>query len=382
MLYPPAESNRKHKTDVITWSELPEGMCELNFRAPSSEELCMTAGEAYSRLAIASASAVGPCILVHRYCSEHLLSDSARIEVLIVAFVICGLVCIGFYRPLPRVYGSPSSLGLGVIVGGSAIACFVLLRLLVDWNTFRLATGGLLLLAVPTSLFAADQMTGHMIQWLSADHELCRNTMVACRNAWRGRFMTDHVNQLSRRRPSAQGFHRLQRYWIRHVRVASVYVLAVVVALVSSSRLINSFGIAFYVASTIGLFAITTMGGAKPTSNRFGQLLGLWFHYQKDTIKPPWMVQSPSGPELARSFLAYIAVAVLALLLTLLGLVVPGSGSLMDLSPGQTEVLMTAGLGIGLAPLQFLLICTSISMPTVSALRSVLACEEVEHESH
>jgi hypothetical protein len=231
----------------------------------------------------------------------------------------------------------------------------------------------LLNVGLPASLFVADQMTAQMIHWMSADPRLDRNTMVTWRNAWCGRFMTEHVDCLRNRGVSPRVIAILKRYWRGHLRVGLALVAAIFVALLLAVLVeIIRLGDAIAVTTTTALagLAVATHAAMPRAGRLFTQTLGHWFEYHKDTIKPPWVLQSPAGSQLARAFLSYGAAAALGCALAFIGFSAGPWDPRMVTELREISAVEVCFVGVAasvLAPAHLLMVCFVVSAPVVSA---------------
>jgi hypothetical protein len=305
----------------------------------------------------------------------------------IVAVLVAGLAAARFYRPLPRVYAYWTRASVVALAGLCVILFYLAFQATQTQDLFAMGLVALYSMALPLCLFVADQMTGHMIYWFSAAPEVDRNTMVVWRNAWCGRFMTEHTDVLTRYGVSPETSDLLRRYYRGHVVVVTAFTVAIAAALIIAA----CFEVRYFVVLSGGTTSLALLLAAHSTGIKFGQTrtvlaqtLGHWLCYLKDAQMPPWVMVSPAGDELSRSFRTYAAVILLAMALTFLGLAdmrveeqtLAGDMDLSSLDSWVTVIIMTA-----LAPLQLLLIIFIVSLPTISVCRDALQQnrdEEVE----
>jgi hypothetical protein len=280
--------------------------------------------------------------------------------------------------------GQPTNACVPWLAAASVLTFFLWIRFSCLQSLFLFGIFLLINVALPWSLLVADQMTGHIIHWMSADPRIDRNTMVAWRNAWCGRFMTEHVDILQTRGVSPNVINKLKTYWRTHVRVGVACIAGSLAALVLAILTeLGRVGPAIVVVTTasLGALAVATHASTPRATNLFAKTLGHWFVYHKDTIKPPWVLQSAAGSQLTRAFVAYGAAVTLSCALALVGL----SGGpwdprtisdLCDLS--MVEVGAAGLVAAVLAPLSLLFVCFVVSAPIVSSCDQ--AIEEVDHE--
>ena len=210
-MFEPAEKNLKHKTDVVSWGDLRWQSCDLNFRTPSSARLSLSPAQAFSGLTVASGSGTAGVLLLG-YFVMPFLAERGLVEALLVACLVALLVATGFYRLMPRVGRPQASFDFAVFGGASVLSFYLFLSYGYQANLFTVGVFLLWCLALPVSLYVCDQMTGLMVHWIAADPRADRNTMVALRNAWCGRFMTEHLQQLNKRGVSPRTINFLANY--------------------------------------------------------------------------------------------------------------------------------------------------------------------------
>jgi hypothetical protein len=236
----------------------------------------------------------------------------------------------GWYRPLPRAAGRHESTEVGLLVLLSIVGFYAIVQF--GYATCAFDSGVILLFAaaIPSCLYVADQLTGHMLHWWSADPSVPRNTMVVWRNAWCGRFITPHVDELANRGVEQHHVAALKCYWWGHAAIVVVYVVATMASLLVAHALrLNEIGIVFSASSSVLLLLTSawTDSRAKRSNQRTARVLGHWLLYQKDSAGPAWVMQSPTGPQLGRALQSYSSVAVLAISCWLLGVVVAATPS-------------------------------------------------------
>ena len=115
-IHDPVEKNLKHKTDVLSWSDVPWEDCDLNFRPPSLSQLSLSVSAVYGQLLVASTIALAATAVVSRYLVPLIIGRSSWIEVSIVAVLVGMLAMQGWYRPLPRAVGRQESTEVGLLV--------------------------------------------------------------------------------------------------------------------------------------------------------------------------------------------------------------------------------------------------------------------------
>ena len=127
--------------------------------------------------------------------------------------------------------------------------------------------------AIPSCLYLADQLTGHMLHWWSADPGVPRNTMVVWRNAWCGRFITPHVDELASRGVEQHHVAALKCYWWGHAAIVVVYAAATLASLLVAHALrFNEIGIVFLASSSVLL--LLTSAWADSRAKRSNQSHG------------------------------------------------------------------------------------------------------------
>ena len=345
----PVEKNLKHKTDSMSWKDVPPQECDFNFRPPSWSQLSKSPSAVYGELLIVATVAVaGQCFIK---LGMPWIASTSLSTVLVVAAVISVLVSSGWYRPLPYIFGQQTTTHLGFLIGAVMIAGFVAIRLGVLLRSFELGLMLLFAVSLPSCLYFADQLTGHMLHWWSADPLVGRDTMVVWRNAWQGRFITRHVDELLSVGVPKKHVARLKRYWLGHVVVICVYAMSMLVAIVVEQRFqAANANVLFAICATmlLGLTALTA--GCLTIANRpsMSAVLGQWFLYLKDTLQPPWVMPSPAGNQLLRVFLSYLASGLFAISFLLFC----GDAAMWQFP--RFAVVLVAEL---LAPLHVLLIC-------------------------
>jgi hypothetical protein len=377
-IHEPAEKNLKHKTDVMSWADVPWDDCDLNFRPPSLSRLSLSVGAAYGQLLIVASITVCSVAALNRWLVPTIMVETSWMEICVVAVVVSLLSTAGWYRPLPRVFGAQDTAGAGLSVALSVLGFYAIIRLSYGYGLFDVGVVLLFVVAIPSCLLFADQLTGHMLHWWSADPKMSRNTMVVWRNAWCGRFMTQHVEELV-----ALGVHQeqvavLKRYWMGHVAIIVVYAISTLASLLIG---IGEVGLVFLTASTVLMLLVSAWADWQSLGCRqhLAHVLGHWFLYLKDSAQPAWVMQSPAGPQLIRAFQSYAAVSFLAIAFWKLGLAIASTPtrSFCELGSGTaTEGVLIGGGAILLAPLHCLLICFVVSAPALSSVEAGLFCDD------
>lgn len=366
-VHAPVEKNHKHKTDSMSWKDVPWQSCDLNFRPPSWSKLSKSTGAAYGELLVAAIVAV-IAFLIFQVCVLPGMLGTSWLTMLLIAGIVSSLVSSGWYRPLPRVFGEQNTTSTGVACAFGLVGFFAVACISAQQSSFDLAVMLLFAVSLPVCLYLADQLTGHMLHWWSADPAVSRSSMVLWRNAWHGRFITTHVDELSSVGIQAKYLGKLKRYWLSHVLVIVVYAVSMLAAIVvADSFRIVGMGAVFGISSTVLLLAAATWADWLSLSNRPNTacILGHWFLYLKDTTQPPWVMPSPAGNQVVRVFLSYAAVSLFAIAFLLLAL------ATNDLSPTETTgslsmILTMAAVAVLLAPLHVLAICFVVAAPTLS----------------
>ncbi len=105
-IHEPVEKNLKHKTDVISWGDVPWDDCDLNFQPPSLSRLSLSAGAVYRQLLVAASISVCAVVALNRWVTPLIMAESSWIEAVVVAALVGTLVSVGRYRPLPRAVSS------------------------------------------------------------------------------------------------------------------------------------------------------------------------------------------------------------------------------------------------------------------------------------
>lgn len=377
-IHEPVEKNLKHKTDVISWGDVPWDDCDLNFRPPSLSRLSLSAGAVYRQLLVAASISVCAVAALNRWVTPLMMAESSWIEAVVVAALVGTLVSVGRYRPLPRVVSSADTRATALLMSVSVVAFYLIIRMSESSSLFD--TGILLLFtaAIPSCLLAADQLTGHALHWWTADPAVDRDTMVAWRNAWCGRFMTRHVDELVSYGVDPSEVTVLKRYWWGHVAIVALYLAAALASLLIAYRFHrNEVGLIFLSASTLMLLLVAAGVDLKSqqSGRRIAQVMGQWFLYLKDSAQPPWVLQSPAGPQLGRAFQSYVGVGGLSVSFWVLGLVT-ASAPTQSLAELQGDAVfytaLVGGVAALLAPLHWLLICFVVSGATLSGVESGL----------
>jgi hypothetical protein len=227
-------------------------------------------------------------------------------------------------------------------------------------------------------------MTGHAIYWLTADPRLNRNAMVAVRNAWCGRFMTDELRCLKRWGVSARGCSLLGKYIALQLQLMLGCATACVAGmLVSYAVKIARPGMISIACSTalLGIVAVWIGSRIPSSKHAFERTLGLWLEYQKDAVMPPWVLQSSFGSQLQRTVLCYGAAAVLACSILALGLSDWNwtSRSISDLNiQSWLEVIVVGFAASVVSPAWVLLMGFIVSTPISTACQQVVeeACND------
>ncbi len=379
----PAEKNLKHRTDVLEWESIDWSECEMNFRAPGAAGISMSPARALAHLLVASGiGAIGGVVAMNSIFP--FMQSRSWIEVMVVAAVVAALIGSGYYRPLLRTVREQQDTNVAMCGAGSVLFLFVVVRFGGLQQVFGAGVFLLLCLALPWALFLADQMTGHMIHWLSADPRLDRNAMVVWRNAWCGRFMTEETEQLRGISPAIRS--KLQQYWYGHLRVAVACMASVFVGMLGTFALgfdRTGVAISFLLTTSLAGLAISAYASTADATKLFPQSLGHWFEYQKDQRQPPWVLQSPAGPQIARAFSAYGAACAMSFALLLLGLSDAswGSRTLADVTQASPAEMLTVLVGATiLTPLNLLFLCFIVSAPTTAVCHQ--AIEEVCDAQH
>jgi len=386
-IHDPVEKNLKHKTDVMSWADVPWDDCDLNFRPPSLLRLSLSVGAVYGQLLAAATITVCALGVLSRWLTPLIMVKTSWFEVGIVAAMVGMLAIAGWYRPLPRALGRQDSAGAGLSVALSVVGFYATIHLSYGHSFFDRGALLLFVVAIPSCLFASDQLTGHTLHWWSADPGVSRNTMVVWRNAWCGRFMTPHVEELLGQGVKHGQLAVLKRYWLGHVAIVAVYAVGTLASLLIADRFrIGDVGIVFLAVST-GLLLIVTAGVDWPRRQchqRTAHVLGHWFLYLKDSAQPAWVMQSPAGPQLVRAFLSYFAVSVLAIAFWMLGLTVASTstqalGELRSVS--VVFVPLIGAVAVVLAPLHWLLICAVVSNRTLSSVEEGLLVDDQQGDN-
>ncbi len=85
MVHKPVEKNLKHKTDVLSWSDIPWEDFDLNFRPPSASQLRLTTADAWKQLAVVAGVTVVALAVGERWISQTVLRSVTGMEVCCVA---------------------------------------------------------------------------------------------------------------------------------------------------------------------------------------------------------------------------------------------------------------------------------------------------------
>ena len=386
IVHDPAEKNLKHKTDVLSWSDIPWERCDMNFRPPSLGQLSMSLGQAFLRLLIAATVGLISCLLVLSFVVPIVIRECCWAEAVVVALVVGTLAVVGLYRPLPRSIGDQRRVDIGIWLALSVLAFFAAAQYSQSHNVFDLGVLLLFTVALPANLYFADQLTGHMVHWITADPVAARNTMVVWRNAWCGRFVTSHVGQVIEQHAPGQSLRQLRRYWTGHLLVSLTYVCGVSASLLGMAIAdIQQPGILIVIGSTSFLAILASINRARNSDSlpRFRCTLGQWFEYQKNSHQPPWMMNSPAGAQLRRSFTAFMAVVLLAVALMFISLtdnkLDPNELNIFH-SASLIDTLIVSGVVVVVAPLQTLIIAFVISTQVVSIYDETFQTEEDEED--
>lgn len=383
MKYDPAEKNLKHQTDVLLWDEVEWTTCDLNFRPPDSLNLTMSPFHVFFLLMVASLfGAAGGMISMGTIAP--LARSRSALEITVVAGIVAALVAIGFYRPLPNVFQNQRTFVISMLGAGAVWLIYSVLRFGYLQNSFAVGNFLLISVAVPSSLYVADQMAGHIIHWISADPRLDRNEMILWRNAWCGRFLTQETDHLVPLGVPSRSVRRLQKYWRSHAMVGSSCAISVAFGMIGSFQFgFRYVGIAIVVVltSVLSMMSMATLTSTSHAHNVTRQILGHWFGYQKNDRKPPSVVQSPAGTTLLRAFMAYGTASLMACATVFLGLAdsMCRSQSIADAIRASflnsTIVLFVAVI---VTPLNMILIFILVSAPVATACQT--AIEEMCHE--
>ena len=145
-IHDPVEKNLKHKTDVLSWSDVPGEDCDLNFRPPSLSHLSLSMGAVYGQLLVVTTITLAAIAVVSRYLVPLIIGKSSWIEISIVAALVGMLAMHGWYRPLPRALGREDSTGVGLLVLLSIVGFYTIVRL--GYGTCAFDSGVILLFAV------------------------------------------------------------------------------------------------------------------------------------------------------------------------------------------------------------------------------------------
>lgn len=359
MVHKPVEKNLKHKTDVLSWLDVPWEDFDLNFRPPSASRLRFTTGQAYGRLIVVASLTVGTLGLGERWLSQTVLKSATWVEVCCVAFAMTWLIVSRIYRPLPQ--HVCDSRQAAQFVGFGIVLCYAAFRCVLGQRAFDIGVVLLFWFAIPSCLFLADQWTSHMVSWLTSDPRVDRDELVLWRNAWYGRFLTVEVEQLAGIDVAKGDVKRLRRYWQGFATVAAIYLVSGIGAIVLAAQYRAAWsGITLLSLSTalLGVRLAFAEGSAGNITHRSAQILGQWFLYQKNQTQPAWVMTSPAGTQVRRTFQAYAAV----------GLVSAAFFYLLAGMPFLFRLLCIAGL----APLHCLAIAFVVSIPTLTAVEAGL----------
>jgi hypothetical protein len=109
----------------------------------------------------------------------------------------------------------------------------------------------------------------------------------------------------------------------------------------------------------LALRTASVEGWSRKISERSAPILGQWFLYQKNEVQPAWVMPSPAGTQLLRTFQTYAAVCLVSAAFSFLLAGVPG--------------LFRAVLVTVLAPLHCLAIGFTVSIPTLTSVEAGLA---------
>ena len=359
MVHKPVEKNLKHKTDVLSWLDIPWEEFDLNFRPPSASQLRLTTAQAWGQLAVVAGVTAVALALGERWISQTVLRSVTGMEVCCVAVIMAWLTANRTYRPLPLHVCDPKR--TSQYVGFGIVLSYATFRCMLGHRAFDIGIVLLFCLALPGCLLLADQWTSHMLHWLTSDPRIDRDELVLWRNAWCGRFLSDDVGQLKQLDVSETDVARLRRYWRAFAIVASIYLTSAISAILLAAKYRAAWsGIALVCLSTamLALRTASVEGWSRKISERSAPILGQWFLYQKNEVQPAWVMPSPAGTQLLRTFQTYAAVCLVSAAFFFLLAGVPG--------------LFRAVLVTVLAPLHCLAIGFTVSIPTLTSVEAGL----------
>lgn len=335
-----AELPYKEKDEILDWTCIPAGSCDMNFR-PASAHPTGDIREVVVLL-VQVATIAGFFGLALRYLIGPFMTSWISLGLAVGIGTVLALADLWAgsqlwpnpFAQLPRRWPSAVLFGLPLI-----------LWLVAAWLSRPMPVLGpfslLMMVGVPALFLAADLMTTQAVHWMSAHPRVPGRTMRRWRILWQQRFQDALEDSAETQSPETSGSHmaaakRLHNnYSIGFVLVsASLGGPALVALACDASGTEHPLGAMIVIGQISSLFlvAVARTPRLRVATRLVAEMLEHWHRYERDRLYPPWVFQSPIGSQPTRTLLmgaaiASMSIAIVPLFLVEVTLPAPAQGS-------------------------------------------------------
>jgi hypothetical protein len=293
----------KEKHEILDWSRLPRGACEMNFRPPSAHPTGNIRGFVAWLCAIATAGGLTGIAL--RYLIGPFLASPIALGLAVVIGIILAIANgVGGYWPWGiRVSRIPRKWTAAALFCVPLIAWFLTISLS-RADAFVGPVAVLMLTAVPALFVSADMMTTHAVYWMTANPRVSGKTLKRWRTSWGQRFQgvlpKSMGGECPTRKPnrSRAAIKMHNRYLTGFLLVAAaISVPAVIARILFGLGVDHPLGAMIVIGQLSALLFVSALRTSRVglAVRVYGRMLEHCLTYGRGRVYPPWVFQSPAG---------------------------------------------------------------------------------------